>query len=76
MTMALIGQRIPFTSVELDQSLVLDRLEVRGTGVDLDTVHQHSQFDTLQVRGLSHDVLPREIVAALLKHAIMVCADE
>src|SRR5581483_1344762 len=37
-------------------------------GVDLDPGQQHFAPEVLQVGGLFHDVLAREIVAALLEH--------
>ena len=45
-----------------------DRVEVGGAGAELDARQQHRQFQTVQVRRLLHDVLARQLVAALLQH--------
>src|SRR6267378_8466079 len=58
----------PPLAVELGELLLLDRVEVRRPGVDLDTRQQHRQPEILQARGLLHDVGTRKIAARLLEH--------
>src|ERR1700754_1411064 len=51
-------------TVEANQPHLLDRTEVRGTGLQPDS-RQQERRRQIEVGGLVHDVLPRQIVAAL-----------
>src|SRR5262249_57393439 len=57
----------PALAVELGELLLLDGGKVCRARVDLDPRQEERQLDVLDVRRLLHDVLPREIVAALLQ---------
>src|SRR3954468_2318383 len=61
-------ERLECLALELTHLHLLDRVEVRRAGVDLDARQRHPGFEILQASGLGHDILAREIVAALLQH--------
>src|SRR5262245_149671 len=62
-----LAEQHPALAVEAGELHLLDRIEVRRTGVELDARQQHGQLQVLDAGGLAHDVLAREIVAALLE---------
>src|SRR5580658_7182339 len=62
-----IAEARPGPAVPAHQLQRLDRMEVAGTGVDLDSRQQAGQFQILNIRRLLHDVLAAQIVAALLQ---------
>src|SRR6185503_6805715 len=62
-----VAEYLPALAFEARQLDGLDRVEIRGAGVDLDTRQQHWIFETLQACRLLHDVLAREVVATLLQ---------
>src|SRR4051812_34000895 len=61
-------ERLERLALELTHLHLFDRVEVRRTGVDLDARQRHAGFEILQIGGLVHDILAREVVAALLQH--------
>src|SRR5258707_3630630 len=58
----------PAFAVEPLDLHLLDRIEVRRAGVDLDAGQQHGKLEILQICCLLHHVLAGEVVAALLEH--------
>ena len=63
-----LAEQGPPLAVEPGELLLLDRGEVGRARVDLDAGQQQRQLEVLEVRRLLHDVLAREVVAALLEH--------
>src|SRR5262245_38855282 len=63
-----LAEQHPALAVELGELFLLDRREVGRARVDLDARQQEWQLEVLDVRGLLHDVLARQVVAALLDH--------
>src|SRR3984957_20140156 len=62
------AEQVPLLALEPHHLQLLDRGEVGRPGVDLDARQQRVGLEILQARRLLHDVLAREIVAALLQH--------
>src|SRR5207249_12141108 len=62
-----LAEERPALPVEPRELLLLDRVEVRRTRVDFDSRQEQRQREILDVRRLPHDVLAREVVAALLE---------
>src|SRR4051794_6327126 len=63
-----VAHQLPALAVELLELHLLDREEIGRAGIDLDARQQHRHFEVLEVGRLLHDVLARQIVAALLQH--------
>src|SRR5712692_70350 len=61
-----LAEERPALAVELGELLLLDGGEVGRARVDLDAGQQQRQLEVLDIGGLPHDVLPGEIVTALL----------
>src|SRR5690348_10495753 len=59
---------IPPLSVETQHAHLLDGPEVRRAGVHADAVEEHRNSYVLEARGLAHQVLASQIVAAALEH--------
>src|ERR1044072_193741 len=62
------AERLERLALELPHLHVLDRIEVRRTGIDLDAGQRHARVEVFQARGLLHHAGAREIIAALLEH--------
>src|SRR5262249_37557129 len=62
------AEQFPARAVEADHLHLLDRRKIARTGVDPDARQQHAQLEIFQIGRLPHDVLAREVVAALLEH--------
>src|SRR6478736_5173675 len=60
-----VADRLPGIAVELHQAQLLDGTEIRRPGVDGDARQRHRALVVPQRRRLPHDVLAREVVAAL-----------
>src|SRR5271167_4771517 len=63
-----VAELLPTRAVEGGELRLADRAEIVGRGINLDARQQHRQFEVLQVSRLLHDVVPRQVVTALLEH--------
>src|SRR3984957_12107161 len=63
-----LAEQIPFLALEFLQLELGDRGEVGGAGVNLDARQQAAELQIPHTGRLLHDVLAREIVAAVLQH--------
>ena len=66
-----IGSWAQYLPAVANKSPKFDRLQRRKviwTGVYPDRGQQHVNFKILDVRGVSHDILSRKIIASLLQH--------
>src|SRR4051794_4915350 len=59
------SKRIPLLALKLHHLKLLDGVEIRLVGVDLDTGQQGVGREVLQARSLFHDVFTRQVVAGL-----------
>ena len=60
-------EALPACAVEFLHLQLLERVEAGRRGVDGDARQQHVEVD-LQIGGLLHDVLAREVITALFEH--------
>ena len=60
-----VAEQMPIRPFEAHQLPLLDRGEIARRGIEADAGKQHSQFDVLQIGGMPHHALARQIVAAL-----------
>src|SRR4029077_19123523 len=63
-----VAEQIPALAVKSRHLHLLDRREIGRAGVGDDARKQHRHRDAMQIRDLFHDVLARQLVAALLEH--------
>ena len=59
---------LPSVALEPSKLHLLDRREIKRAGVHRDTGQQIGGSEVFDVRGLLHDVLASQVVAALLQH--------
>jgi hypothetical protein len=67
-------QELPCPSIEPHFSRLLDRLIIGGAGIERYSRKHPGEPHIMKVCCLTHQVLPREIVSALLKHVNQGCA--
>src|SRR5216684_8732199 len=62
------AEQHPAFTIEALQLHLPDRVKIAGAGADENSRQHHRQLQIPEVLGLPHDVLPGEVVAALLQH--------
>src|ERR1700760_4945675 len=63
-----VREHLPFLALETHHLQLLDRRVIGRRSVDLDAGEQRVRLEILQARGLLHDVVARQVVAAHLQH--------
>src|ERR1700688_286306 len=63
-----IAEQFPALALEFPELKLLDRSKVSCAGVDRDTGQEPFQLQTLDARGLLHDIRAGKIVAALFEN--------
>ena len=63
-----IAEQFPTLALEFPELKLLDRSEVTCAGVDRDVWQEPFQLQTLDARGLLHDIRAGKIVAALFEN--------
>ena len=60
-----IAEQLPGLALEAGKLDRLDRIEVGRAGVDRDAGQQQRKLQIVMIGGLAHDILTRQVVAAL-----------